>query len=78
MSLPSFEHGAELTMEELRKRFGDRVRLERRRKSLTQKEFAEACGIALRTYKRFESGECDLRCTVNSGHVRFKQPAPLC
>ncbi|WP_019924971.1 helix-turn-helix transcriptional regulator [Duganella zoogloeoides] len=58
MSLPSFDQG-DVTKETLRKRLGDRVRLERRRKKLTQKDFADACGVALRTYKRFEAGECD-------------------
>jgi len=59
MSLPGFDQDFGLNFGTLRVRIGDRVRLERRRKRLTQKEFADTCGIALRTYKRFESGKCD-------------------
>lgn len=34
----------------------DRVRLERKKLGYTQAEFAQRCGIALRTFKRFELG----------------------
>lgn len=59
MSLPEFSQENNPTPSSLRMLVGDRVRLERRRKGLTQKKFAEVCGITLRTYKRFENGECD-------------------
>jgi DNA-binding XRE family transcriptional regulator len=36
-----------------------RVRLARREQSLSQREFAEACSIPERTYKRIEAGKCD-------------------
>lgn len=48
-----------LTAEQLRKRITDRVRAERYNWRLSQKEFAERAGIALRTFKRFELGACD-------------------
>ncbi|MVW64326.1 helix-turn-helix domain-containing protein [Massilia sp. NEAU-DD11] len=59
MSVPSFHEGLGTDVPGLRQLIADRVRLERRRKRLTQKEFADFCGVALRTYKRFESGTCD-------------------
>jgi DNA-binding XRE family transcriptional regulator len=36
-----------------------RVRQARREQSLSQREFAEACSIPERTYKRIEAGKCD-------------------
>lgn len=44
---------------ELRARIADRIRFERRRLGRTQEEFADWCGIPLRTYKRVELGKCD-------------------
>jgi len=37
----------------------DRVRQVRRESGLSQKEFAQACAIPERTYKRIEAGKCD-------------------
>lgn len=59
MSVPSFHDSLGADVHRLRQLIADRVRLERRRRRLTQKEFASFCGVALRTYKRFESGTCD-------------------
>ena len=59
LALPSFYGANLLSAPELRARIADRVRLERRRTKLTQKDFAEKCGIPLRTFKRFEQGQCD-------------------
>lgn len=59
MPVPGFQEISSNSAAELRLRLADRVRLERRRAGLTQKAFAEQCGIPLRTFKRFELGECD-------------------
>lgn len=59
MSLPNFFESNGLSTAELHSRISDRVRLERRRLKLSQRKFAEQCGIPLRTYKRFEQGQCD-------------------
>jgi len=59
MSLPNFSNAKEASAPELRQRIADRVRLERRRLKLSQLKFAEQCQIPLRTYKRFEQGQCD-------------------
>lgn len=59
MPLPSFEQANKLSVQDVQRLISDRVRLERRRLGLTQAVFAEQCGIALRTYKRLELGECD-------------------
>ena len=40
-------------------RITGRVRAERQRLGFSQKDFAEKCEVPLRTYKRFEVGECD-------------------
>lgn len=37
----------------------DRVRMERKKLSHSQAEFAALCGVPLRTFKRFELGGCD-------------------
>lgn len=57
MSLPKFDRAQNYSANELTLLFIDRVRSERRRLDMSQKEFAERCGIALRTYKRFELGQ---------------------
>lgn len=36
-----------------------RIRQARREKAMSQREFAEACLIPERTYKRMEAGKCD-------------------
>lgn len=59
MSIPSFSNAGGLSVSELRYRIADRIRLERRRLKLSQVKFAEQCQISLRTYKRFERGQCD-------------------
>lgn len=59
MSLPGFHEIGSKSATELRVHIADRVRLERRRDGLSQKDFADRCGISLRTFKRFEQGECD-------------------
>ncbi len=59
MSLPDFSNANGLSALELRFRIADRVRLERRKLRLSQHKFADQCHIPLRTYKRFEQGQCD-------------------
>lgn len=59
MSIPSFENARNSTAEEICARIADRVRAERRNLRLSQQEFAIQCKVPLRTYKRFELGECD-------------------
>lgn len=59
MSLPTFDQANKLCVQDVQRLISDRVRLERRRLGLTQAVFAARCGIALRTYKRLELGECD-------------------
>lgn len=59
MSLPNFSSARSASAPELRSLIADRVRLERRRLKLSQLKFAEQCQIPLRTYKRFEQGQCD-------------------
>lgn len=59
MSLPDFSNASGLSAPELRSRIADRVRLERRKLKLSQYNFADQCRIPLRTYKRFEQGQCD-------------------
>ncbi|WP_146013334.1 helix-turn-helix transcriptional regulator [Trinickia symbiotica] len=58
-SMPSFENARNSSAEEICRRIADRVRAERRKLQLSQQEFAGRCQIPLRTYKRFELGECD-------------------
>ncbi len=59
MSLPTFEFANSDVPTRLLQRIADRVRAERKRRKLTQVEFAQLCGIPLRTFKRFESGSSD-------------------
>ncbi|CAL63311.1 Conserved hypothetical protein, putative transcriptional regulator [Herminiimonas arsenicoxydans] len=59
MSLPGFDKIDGLTARQLQTRIVNRVRFERRQLELTQKAFAQMCGIPLRTYKRFELDQCD-------------------
>jgi transcriptional regulator with XRE-family HTH domain len=40
-------------------RITGRVRAERQKLGYSQKIFSGRCGVPLRTYKRFELGECD-------------------
>ena len=59
MSLRNFENANDETPAKLLGRIGDRVRGERSRLQLTQVEFAQRCGVPLRSFKRFEAGACD-------------------
>lgn len=59
MSLPGFEYAKKLSSDNLCLLIADRVRFERRRQKCSQFEFAAACQVPLRTYKRFELGKCD-------------------
>lgn len=59
MSIPDFSSVKVASALELRLLIADRVRLERRRLKLSQLKFAQQCQIPLRTYKRFEQGQCD-------------------
>lgn len=56
---PTFAETRDMDADEIRSRLADRVRFERQRLGLSQADFAERCGIALRTYKRFELKDCD-------------------
>jgi DNA-binding transcriptional regulator YiaG len=59
LALPIFYEASLLSVLELRAHIADCVRLERRKVKLTQKEFAENCGIPIRMFKRFEQGQYD-------------------
>lgn len=59
MSLPGFHEMTPNSAFELRVHIADRIRIERRKLGLTQQEFAKRCDVPLRTFKRFEQGECD-------------------
>ena len=59
MALPGFHEIGPKSALELHIHIADRVRVERRKMGLTQQEFAVRCDIPLRTFKRFEQGECD-------------------
>lgn len=59
MSIPSFLNLSTPSVAEMRRLLVDRIRLERRRTKESQQAFAGRCGIPLRTYKRFEQGQCD-------------------
>ena len=58
MGIPTFEKSTS-DLDVLRALLSDRLRHERGRLGLTQDQFANQCGIAVRTYKRFELGKCD-------------------
>lgn len=59
MSLPKFDELGPCSASELKMHIADRVRFERRRLLMSQEAFAMQCEIPLRTYKRFEQGQCD-------------------
>lgn len=59
MAIPRFEYSINETSEVLCKLLADRVRIERRRLKLSQGTFSEIAAIPLRTFKRFEQGDCD-------------------
>jgi transcriptional regulator with XRE-family HTH domain len=56
MPLPTFDRANAMASSEVLDLLRDRVRLERKKLGYTQAEFAQQCGIALRTFKRFELG----------------------
>jgi transcriptional regulator with XRE-family HTH domain len=56
MPIPTFEHANAMASDEVLDLLRDPVRLERKKLGYTQAEFAQRCGIALRTFKRFELG----------------------
>jgi len=55
MAMPDFGSAGALGVDDLLVLLRDRVRFERRRQNLSQEEFAQICGIPLRTFKRYES-----------------------
>ena len=59
MAIPNFENANEEALGRLIGRIGDRVRAERNQLGFTQVEFAEVCGVPLRSFKRFEAGASD-------------------
>lgn len=59
MALPKFDSQHFNSASEICSQVADRVRFERRRQKRSQSAFAEACGVPVRTFKRFELGECD-------------------
>jgi transcriptional regulator with XRE-family HTH domain len=59
MPMPNFEQANGLAYEDVLRLLRDRVRFERGRLGFSQADFAVWCGVPLRTYKRFELGECD-------------------
>lgn len=59
MPIPDFLGTTSVSVSVLRLLLVDRIRMERRRRKDSQRSFAELCGIPLRTYKRFEQGQCD-------------------
>ncbi|KIF83049.1 helix-turn-helix domain-containing protein [Noviherbaspirillum autotrophicum] len=77
MALPGFHEVISDSAGELRRRIADRVRVERRRLELSQKEFADRCGIPLRTFKRFEQGQCDSLEVFLNIVVRFERVVAL-
>jgi len=54
-----YNQAKDMSASQLMRRISDDVRAERTRLKLSQREFAQRCSIPLRTYKRFELGECD-------------------
>lgn len=59
MPIPNFYEDALHDTPDLRIRIADRIRVGRRQTGLSQRHFAEKCGIPLRTFKRVENGTCD-------------------
>lgn len=59
MPIPDFGRANTLSSSEVSDLLCTRLRAERKKLHLSQQEFAEKAGVPLRTYKRFELGECD-------------------
>ena len=59
MPIPDFGRANTLSSSEVVDLLCTRLRAERKKLQLSQQEFAEKAGVPLRTYKRFELGECD-------------------
>lgn len=73
MSIPDFGSAGSMDVVELLLLLRDRVRHERRRQGHSQAEFAAICGIALRTYKRYEltgSGSIEVLVRIAKGFGR--------
>lgn len=72
---PTFEQCLGMSSPELCRRLAERIRAERVERGLSQKRFAEACRIPLRTYKRFElNGKANLDTFVRVV-LAFERPA---
>lgn len=54
-----FRDAKELPPRTVRGRLADDVRMRRHAVGLSQAAFAKACNVPLRTFKRFEAGNCD-------------------
>jgi transcriptional regulator with XRE-family HTH domain len=59
MPIPDFGQANSLSSNNVFELLYTRLRAERAKLHLSQREFAEKAGVPLRTYKRFELGECD-------------------
>ena len=59
LKMPTPSINSTFTPAEVLSSITDRVRQVRRENGLSQREFAEACSIPERTYKRIEAGKCD-------------------
>lgn len=59
MPIPDFGGANSLSSSDVHGLLCTRLRAERKKLNLSQQEFAEKAGVPLRTYKRFELGECD-------------------
>lgn len=77
MALPGFDKAKDWPTEQLLALLIDRVRAERRRLKYSQREFASRCEIPLRTYKRFELGQCDSLAAFIKVVVAFERVTAL-
>ncbi len=59
MAVHRFRDAKELPPRTVRGRLADDVRKRRHAVGLSQAAFATACNVPLRTFKRFEAGNCD-------------------
>lgn len=59
MPIPDFGQANTVTSRDVFELLCTRLRAERSKLRLSQRDFAAKAGVPLRTYKRFESGECD-------------------
>lgn len=77
MSLPTFDSLKTFNSVDICAMIFTRIRHERRRLNLSQTEFAEVCGVPLRTYKRFELGKCDSLDVLIRVIIEFERVAAL-